>query len=565
MNKKIFSYLLVSFVCMLALFGCKNVSKPPEEIIVETPEQLNETAADNIKRTLQFALSNEGDIGDSVFIANTALIDLLYEKTSYTPFWSSSERWNPIADSLVAFIEHAKLYGLFPEDYHAPHLNDIRQRIKDDTLAQTARRNAVLWSRADLMLTDAYLHIVRDIKLGRLPKDSITLRKDTLLTDDFYEQQFNILMKAGAVVRNVRYLEPKHTGYHQLKAAIPKFLDSADYTEYTIVPSFKTDSVNYRRLLQKRLFEGGYIAYDSVAADSVILATAIKTFQKSKQIKADGKAGEATLRELNTTDRERFVRIAITLDKYKMLPEKMPERFIWVNLPAYNMRLQVNDTIKLNSKIICGKPRTRTPLLNSAISEIITYPQWTVPASIIEKEILPAVKRDPGYLALKGFSLINSDGEEVDPYTVDWSKYKKGIPYKVVQGSGDDNALGVLKFNFPNKYAVYLHDTNQRSLFAQTSRSLSHGCVRVQEWQKLALFMIRRDHGDSTKLYGAPPMEDSLFTWLERKEKHSIPVRNRLPVFIRYFTCEGKESGIAFYEDIYGEDRILQEKYFAGK
>ena len=565
MNKKIFSYLLVSFVCMLALFGCKNVSKPPEEIIVETPEQLNETAADNIKRTLQFALSNEGDIGDSVFIANTALIDLLYEKTSYTPFWSSSERWNPIADSLVAFIEHAKLYGLFPEDYHAPHLNDIRQRIKDDTLAQTARRNAVLWSRADLMLTDAYLHIVRDIKLGRLPKDSITLRKDTLLTDDFYEQQFNILMKAGAVVRNVRYLEPKHTGYHQLKAAIPKFLDSADYTEYTIVPSFKTDSVNYRRLLQKRLFEGGYIAYDSVAADSVILATAIKTFQKSKQIKADGKAGEATLRELNTTDRERFVRIAITLDKYKMLPEKMPERFIWVNLPAYNMRLQVNDTIKLNSKIICGKPRTRTPLLNSAISEIITYPQWTVPASIIEKEILPAVKRDPGYLALKGFSLINSDGEEVDPYTVDWSKYKKGIPYKVVQGSGDDNALGVLKFNFPNKYAVYLHDTNQHSLFAQTSRSLSHGCVRVQEWQKLALFMIRRDHGDSTKLYGAPPMEDSLFTWLERKEKHSIPVRNRLPVFIRYFTCEGKESGIAFYEDIYGEDRILQEKYFAGK
>ena len=565
MNKNILSYLLVSLMCVLSLFACKNVSKPPEEIIVETPEQLNETAADNIRRTLQFALSNEGDIGDSTFISNTELIDHLYEKTSYTPFWSSSERWNPIADSLVEFIEQSKLYGLFPEDYHAPRINDIRQRIKDDSLAQTARRNAVLWSKADLMLTDAYLNIVRDLKQGRLPKDSITLRKDTLLNDDFYEQQFNILMKAGAVVRTVRHLEPKHAGYHQLKAAIPQFLDSADYTEYTIVPSFKEDSINYRRLLQRRLYEGGLIAFDSIPADSAMLAAAVKAFQKSKQIKADGKAGEATLRELNTNDRERFVRIAITLDKYKMLPEKMPERFIWVNLPAYSMRLQVNDTTKLTSKIICGKPRTRTPLLTSAISEIITYPQWTVPASIIEKEILPAVKRDPGYLALKGFSLVNSEGEEVDPYTVEWSKYKKGIPYKVVQGSGDDNALGVLKFNFPNKYAVYLHDTNQRSLFAQTSRSLSHGCVRVQEWQKLALYMIRRDHGDSTKLYGAPPMEDSLYTWLERKEKHSIPVRNRLPVFIRYFTCEAKDKGISFYEDIYGEDRTLHEKYFAGK
>ena len=297
MNKNTLSYLLVSLMCILSLFACKNVSKPPEEIIVETPEQLNETAADNIKRTLQFALSNAGDIGDSTFISNTELIDHLYEKVSYAPFWSSSERWNSLADSLVEFIEHAKLYGLFPEDYHAPLINDIRQRIKADTLAQTARRNAVLWSKADLMLTDAYLHIVKDIKMGRLPKDSITLRKDTLLDDDFYEQQFNILMKSGVVVRTIRPLEPKHPGYHQLKAAIPQFLDSADYTEYTFVPSFKQDSINYKRLLQKRLFEGGFIAYDSVPADSVMLANAVKSFQKSKQIKADGKAGEGCRNE----------------------------------------------------------------------------------------------------------------------------------------------------------------------------------------------------------------------------------------------------------------------------
>jgi murein L,D-transpeptidase YcbB/YkuD len=219
----------------------------------------------------------------------------------------------------------------------------------------------------------------------------------------------------------------------------------------------------------------------------------------------------------------------------------------------------------LESKIICGKPNTRTPLLTSEISTLITYPQWTVPASIIEKEILPGVKRDSDYFAKKGFSLVDKEGEEVDPHTVEWWRYKKGIPYKVVQGSGDENALGVLKFSFPNKYAVYLHDTNQRYLFAKSSRSLSHGCVRVQNWEKLAYSMVRYDNKESLEKRPSST-EDSLTTWLKRKEKHSIIVRNRLPVYIRYFTCEADNTGkLLFYDDMYGEDKLLRDRYFAGK
>jgi murein L,D-transpeptidase YcbB/YkuD len=123
-----------------------------------------------------------------------------------------------------------------------------------------------------------------------------------------------------------------------------------------------------------------------------------------------------------------------------------------------------------------------------------------------------------------------------------------------------------MKFNFPNKYAVYLHDTNQRYLFAQSSRSLSHGCVRVQAWQDLTNYILRNDsmyvlaerRGSFTKA-------DSVTHWLNNKEKHSIPVRKKIPLFIRYFTCEGKKGKIVFYDDIYNEDRWLQEKYFAGK
>lgn len=557
-------FFLVPFLLsLLVVFSCKEAEKPPEVDIVSSPEKLDESASDNIRRSLKFALANKGDIGDSTMLFATGVLDIVYEKNEYNPIWSTTELWKPLADSLYHFIEHSKTYGLYPSDYHFPELKFIRERFYTDSLARSDRHDAALWARADIMLTDAFMRIVRDLRIGRLPVDSTSLKKDSVLADDFYEQQFNILLKAGSVVKTIRHLEPKHQGYLILKSQIQQFLDSVNHEEYTFVPSPKSDSLNFKRLLQTRLYEEGFIAFDSIPADSVQLARAVKRFQQVNRITSDGIAGEGTLRIMNTTNRERFGRIALTLDKYKWLPEKMPEQYIWVNLPAYMMKLQVKDSVKLVSKIICGKPRTPTPLLTSAISEIITYPQWTVPASIIQKEILPAVKRDPGYLARKGFSLVDKDGEEVDPWLVDWSKYKKGIPYKVVQGSGDDNALGILKFNFPNKYAVYLHDTNQRHLFALNMRSLSHGCVRVKEWQQLAHYMLRREEPDST--LQSTPLQDSVNAWLERKEKHSIPLKKRLPLFIRYHTCEASEAGIVFFDDIYGEDKRLLDQYFSGK
>src|SRR5450432_2411465 len=149
---------------------------------------------------------------------------------------------------------------------------------------------------------------------------------------------------------------------------------------------------------------------------------------------------------------------------------------------------------------------------------MVTYPQWTIPESIIIKEVLPGLKKDTNYLRKKGFSLIDFKGEEVYASSVKWSKYTKGIPYKVVQGSGDDNALGILKFNFSNKYSVYMHDTNQRYYFGRAFRALSHGCVRVQQWDKLAYFIIGND-----SLNAAPNVStfksDSLKAWLKRKEK----------------------------------------------
>jgi L,D-transpeptidase YcbB len=565
MTKKNFSYpcsgILIPTL-FLVLAACNNHKRPPGSDIASSPEQLNEKTAGNIRELLEFASANKGDVGDSVFLSNTHLVQLVYDKNQFTAVWSSKENWMPRGDSLLHFIEAAKLYGLFPDDYHFAQLDSIRKNFFNDSLAKSYRKDAALWSRADLMLTDAFMRIIKDVKLGRLPKDSITLRKDSILADDFYLKQLNALPRSGLLTPVIHTLEPKLRGYQLLKAGIPKFLDSADNRLFTVVPLPGKNLPAFKKALQARLCEAGFISQDSIPEDSLHLAAAIKKFQRRQNITEDGKAGAGTIRMLNMNDHEKFVHIAISMDRYKLLPEEMPPRYVWVNLPGYYLQLMDNDTVKLFSKVICGKPATRTPLLTSAIGELITYPQWTMPTSIIAKEVLPAAKKNPGYFAKKGFSLIDSKGNEVDPYTVEWSKYKKGIPYKVVQGSGDDNALGVLKFNFNNKYAVYLHDTNQRYLFAQTVRSLSHGCVRVQEWQQLAYAIIRYDAGDVQK---TPAKEDSLNSWLKRKAKHSIYIRNKLPVFIRYFTCEGGDNGIVFYDDMYGEDRLIREKYFAGK
>lgn len=524
---------------------------------------MNVMVPDVIKKLIGQANDNNGKMDDSISVWQAPVLQYLYEKNGNTANWSKEEHWTPTADSLIYFIENARLYGLFPEDYHLPAIAGIRQRILNDSLSAT---DAVLWARADVLLTDALVQIIKDVKLGRLQKDSITLRPDSAITNEFYEQQLQQITQSFAVARIINTLEPSIKAYQELKTGIVKFLDSAEFKNYTYVPFPVYDSAKFKQALQQRLLEEGVLDSAYSSPDMLLLAGAIKKYQEKKKLKSDGKAGSETVRSLNLTDKDKFLRIAISLDKYKMLPATMPVKFLWVNLAGFYLQLWENDTVRIQSKIVVGKPLTRTPELNSAVSEMITYPQWTIPESIIAKEILPALKKDPGYLEKKGYSLLDAKNEEVDPYFVDWTRYKTTIPFKVVQGSGDANALGIMKFNFPNKYAVYLHDTNQRYLFAQASRALSHGCVRVQEWQKLTDYILRNDSMSSKSSgNGWFIKADSVVQWLKKKEKHYIPVKNKIPLFIRYFTCEGHDGKIVFYDDIYNEDQRLRERFFAGK
>ena len=553
-------------ILVLCLPSCKEKTKPEEKVIVKAPEKMDDKVKELIRSFLEYSASKNERMDDSTILYQLPILADLYKQKTFVPQWSSSQKWLAQGDSLLLFIENAKLYGLFPTDYHSHQLAILKKIFAADAFKDKETRDAASWARADLMLSDALVSIFHDIKLGRLPNDSITLRKDSVLAEDFISSKFNAAASGLSLNVIMSTLEPKYKGYHELKEAVRNFLDSADFNPITpiVFPNKNRDEL--KAAVVKRLFEAGYIDSLNAQPDSLQLAGVLKKFQKNNRLTIDGKIGSQTIRMLNLSDAEKFDRIAITMDRYKMLSDSFPEKYIWVNIPSYSLKLMNRDTLILSSKVVVGKPITRTPVLTSAVSEIITYPQWTIPESIVEKEIIPGMKKDTGYLRKKGYMILNYKNEEVSPDSVNWAKYEKKIPYKVIQGSGDDNALGVLKFNFPNKYSVYLHDTNQRYFFGQDIRALSHGCVRVQEWEKMAFYIMNNQVDSNVKK--KKPNEitlDSMTHWLAIKEKHSIPLRKRIPVYIRYFTCEANDGRIRFFEDIYEEDKKMIELLFANK
>lgn len=555
----------VVLLSLFLLYSCTEGKPGETKDIVEEPTQMNVRVAANISDMLS-SLEEDAEFDDSTVLSVYPSVNSYYEKNNYEAIWCNNEQLLPISDSLLSFIKEARLYGLFPNDYHYAVLTNITERFAADTAAVGDRRDAALWSKADILLTDAFFTISKHLNIGRLKPDSMYLRPDSVLTDEFYFTQINQLKQGKTVSEIFHALEPVHEGYVELKRAVKSFLDSANLQKkFTYVSYPYRDSIVFVQSLTKRLQEEGLLSWQlKDAADTAQLKAALIKLQQNKKLTVDGKFGAQVVRYLNNTDAEKFKRIAINLDRYKALPQQMPERYVWVNLPSYQLQLWDMDTMRFESRVVVGKPNTRTPLLTSRISDLVVYPQWTIPNSIIMKEIVPALRKDPGYLAKKGYMLMTWEGEEVDPYTIDWTKYKKGIPFRIVQGSGDDNALGIMKFNFPNKYSVYLHDTNQRYLFKNDKRALSHGCVRVQEWEKLTYYISSLD---STNYEDDPSrmVSDSIRVWLDRKEKHVLKVKSKLPVYFRYFTAAGKNGKLVFFEDIYNEDKTAREAYFSKK
>ena len=540
--------------CLLLLHACSSHPKPGEQPEQAAPDAMNNAVADYVELRAEI----DSLRADSIPLAY--LVQSYYEQRDFQPVWTDTGTWKKSADSLLFFSQQVEYWGLIPANYPIQQLNRVYQQLQDSV----HRLEPVSWAEAELWWTSQFFLLTHDLWKGRLAIDSAILRADSADAHHSFHALLDRVANGESLSLLWASIEPVNPNYWALKQAVPAFVDSMDRTEFTFVfypykKGNEADSILFVKSLMKRLAESKCWASADMP-DTSAYREAIRCYQRKKGLKADGQVSRSLINLLNTHDHDRFHRLNITLDRYRLLPRQRPELYIQVNLPAFMLRVIQSDTLVLESRVIIGKPGTPTPTLQSKITNMVTYPTWTVPTSIISKEYLPKLKNNPGYLSRIGLKLLDSKGQPVDPYSVNWSKYSKGIPYKVMQGSGDNNALGVLKFNFDNPYAVYLHDTNQRSLFKNSNRAYSHGCVRVQEWEKLAFFLAQNDSLKSHSPDSLRYTSDSIRYWIAGKQHKRINVTEAVPLFIEYFSCGVEAGKLRFYEDIYGSDQALREK-----
>ena len=550
MNNKFLSKIFIVSLLISSIISCKSNNKS------ETTS--TKLIATEIKTLFDNQKEPKTSIEDSSLLTTPNETIAAYKDANYEPLWIKDEGLTNNGQTLINFIRNVRSYGLIPEAYNLQKITSQYNKLQLDSLWENERKNPKNWARIDILLTDAFLSITRNLDRGYIPLDSLS--KDATYSAAKYKEALINTRKTDNLLQILESFEPKSKSYQDLKKLLPNFLSAADFSKkYTFIDYPITNKNKFVAQIIKRSKEENLLPNDVTNLDSIELSNLVKKIQEKKNLEIDGKYGRQLILALNNTDSEKFLKIVINMDRLRRNREEYPNRYLWVNLPSFYLQVFENGETKIESKVIIGKPNTRTPLITSKINQITTYPTWTIPTSIISKEILPNIKKNNNYLNRKGYSIFDASGQKVNPDSVNWSSYEKGIPFKVVQPGGDANSLGIMKFNFPNKYSVYLHDTNQRSLFNNSFRSLSHGCVRVQNWDSLYQYIIlsdKRANDDDIASNGV--LVDSVKTWLNAKKRRTVSIVNELPIYIRYYTAASKNGKIEFYEDVYGEDNKIR-------
>ena len=543
--------LLHSFLFSFLLSTCHMChTEKPRLDIVDKPEEVDAHVNEQIGNQLNLRDTAKPVLICGRMLETAKLLQRIYRKQYPKLCWTHLGKLNTPADTLLTILREAPVYGLIPADYRVLLIDSLLKAAHD---TKTKKYNAVNLAQADLLLSNAFFVFAVHLHKGRLQKDTILpafhlsdmgLNMDSLFQDvrrkNNYRQCFDSL-------------EPKRPEYRLLKEELAKYRSTWEKKPWDSLPSIEKDTLAFYKALTGMLKQTH--DYDSAAKgnDSVRLSKAIKNFQKRNFLDEDGKVGKNTMRVLKMSTRSRIRQIEINMERWRQEPAKYPKRYIWVNIPQFELKVIDEDTVYMKSRIVVGQPEKPTPLLESHIQYIMLYPYWNVPSSIATKEILPILKRDTSYLRKKNFDVLDWHGVIVDPATINWKRFtQKYLPYRFRQREGEDNSLGIMKFNFNNKFGVYLHDTNSKKFFKRDVRALSHGCMRLENYMELARYLI---HPDSL-LYPV----DSLLTDILREKQKQINLKKTVPIYTRYFTAVAdEENGLRLYMDIYRKDELTEK------
>ena len=508
------------------------------------------------------AVVAKGQFGNLNSTGYREQVKTLYESNNFAPLWIRQGEPTPQAKYLITALQASRLKGLNPRDYDAEGLATQSKSLKG--------ASALAQATFDASLTLATMRYVSDLRGGRINpehlKFGIDVQSKKYDLPQFITQQ---LASAGDVQAVLDQIEPPYIGYRRIETALKQYIDLAAKGDGTKVPAGAktvlpgdtyagTAQLAERLRLLGDLPQGG--SFDSYSG---ALVEGVKHFQSRHGLSTDGKLDTATLRELNTPLSARVQEIDDALERWRWLPTEFQQPPVLVNIPEFELRAYSEDhQLALSMKVVVGKAApTKTPVFTDDIRFIVFRPYWNVPPGILRRSVIPGIMKNNGYIARERFEVADSSGKLVSASNADIAAGLRSGTYSIRQKPGPANALGLVKFMFPNSHSVYLHSTPSTELFSRSRRDFSSGCIRVEKPAELAAFLLRNqpDGNEPRTVARAQAAMDS------GKDNRQVNLTVKFPVLILYETAVAEEDGtIHFFDDIYGHDKRLNALLIKG-
>jgi murein L,D-transpeptidase YcbB/YkuD len=492
-----------------------------------------------------------------------------YQPADYGFAWLNGTQPTPQARSMIQLLQNADKKGLHPEDYDAPRWAERLARLEQPG-SPTAAEDAL---RFDLALSVSAMRYVSDLHNGRInPKYfefGLHVNRRSYKLAEFLRNQVVNAKDVGATLEQV---EPSFPAYRRTEAALQHYLELEKQGDGPAIPVAKNsikpgeayDGIS--QLAARLKLFGDLPQAIPIAADARIyegpLVDAVKQFQRRHGLTDDGTLGQETFKQLIKPISYRVAQLQLALERWRWVPQDIQAPMILVNIPEFH--LTAYDDIQkpaLTMKVVVGRAdeEHKTPVFADRMEYLIFRPYWKVPDSIILKEIIPSIQKDAAYLNKHSYEMVDKQGTVVISDTVDADTARKLTTGEldVRQKPGGVNALGLVKFVFPNSYDVYLHGTPEKQLFGRSRRDFSHGCIRVEDPVALALWVLHDPRWTTDRILAA--MKN------EKKDGFQVNLKKSIPVLILYASAMVKEDGeVDFFNDVYKQDADLQRALARG-
>lgn len=498
-------------------------------------------------------LSGPERIADGPSLQRPELCARFYRDRGFRLAWTEGSRLLPAAEALKSAIRGAASHGLRPEDYLP------REGWRGDVEAGgPGFLGAEAQAVRDLLLTDAFLTLADHLGRGRVEPGDLGMDEwGTAAPAANLAEVLEHALTTGRIAAVLEGLAPSAAGYRELREALAWYravASAGGWGPLGETPTLRRgDRSAAVALLRGRLFAEGCLSQpDGPEFMDEDLEAAVRTCQVRFGLEADGVVGRATRTALDVPVEARIAQIEANLERWRWrgpIPEK---RHLRVNTAAFRLEALERGRTVLRMDVMVGTTENPTPVFTGRMTHLVLNPAWNVPPKIAREDLLPQFRRDPLQLTRKGFEVLRgwNPAQLVDPSTVDWSAVslrREGLHFR--QLPGPQNAMGRVKFLFPNRFHVYLHDTPSHNLFAQARRDFSRGCIRVAEPVRLAEYLLAGDPRWTPQVLGEV---------LAQERERTVYLREPVPVHLEYLTAWVDEDGaVHFRADIYGHDDRL--------